>query len=150
MQEGDIIKEKLFIFFAIGMIYFTLEGIFRFWTHGFMIIIGGLCGVSIDTLYDVKKIYKLKMWQFCILGILAIWLIEYSSGYILNHFNYHLWEYKGFGNIDGYISIPFGLLIFMPILPFASWLIGYLKFKFLGKGEMYKWWKNYLELFKGK
>lgn len=134
----------------MGMIYFSLEGIFRFWTHGFMIIIGGLCGLIIDSLFDIERFYKLKMWQICIIGLIVIWSIEYSSGYILNQFGLELWKYTDFGNINGYISIPFGLIVFTPLIPFCIWLGDYLKYKFFGQREIYKWWENYYELVTGK
>lgn len=144
------LKQELFIFLVFGMIYFTLEGIFRFMSYSPMILIGGLCGICIDLLFGNERMYQLKMWQICIIGLIIIWTIEYASGYFLAQFGLELWKYTKFGNINGYISIPFGLIVFTPLIPFCIWLGDYLRYKFFGKREIYPLTENYKELFTGK
>jgi len=143
-------KKEFFIFLVIGMVYFSLEGLYRGWTHGLMIIIGGLCGMILDLLTEYKWFYQLKMYQNCFIGLFIIWVIEFLSGYILRSLGIVIWYYTGFGNILGLISIPFGLLVFLPLIPFCIWLGDYIRYKFFGEREIYPIWENYLELFQCK
>lgn len=146
----NFLKKELLIFLIMGMVYISLEGLYRGWTHGSIILVGGLCGVCIDLLTEFPQYYKLKMWQNCILGMIIIWVIEFTSGLFLKNIGLVVWKYEGFGSIMGLVSIPFGLIIFLPLIPFCIWLGDYIRYKFFGERETYPIWENYLELITGK
>jgi len=132
----------------MGMIYLTIEGFWRGWTHIIMLPIGGFCGIAIGAVNQIPKFYNLKMvWQ-CLIGALIVLLVELISGLIINVWlGMGIWDYTGMpGNIAGQICVQYGILWFL-LIPFAIWVEDYLRWVFWQEDSPYTLWSIYKELF---
>ncbi|MCL2772201.1 MAG: putative ABC transporter permease [Oscillospiraceae bacterium] len=145
-------KAKLFrvliLWFFMGMIYLTIEGIWRGWTNIVMLPIGGLCGIAIGEINQMPLFYKSKMvWQ-SLIGAVIVLAVEFVSGCILNIWlGLGIWDYTGkFGNIYGQICIQYAILWFL-LMPFAIWVEDYLRWLFWREGKPYNLLSIYKELF---
>ena len=133
----------LFIWFIIGMIYFTVEGLWRIPQGGYaniiMLPIGGLCGLLIGSVNQIPKFYNMSVWKQSIIGTMITLIIEYISGYILNiKLGLEIWDYSDmFLNINGQVCLTFGLFWFL-LMPLTIWLEDYIRFKFWKEGKRYR------------
>jgi len=143
--------KHLSLFFIMGMVYFTLEGLWRGSAHIIMLFISGTCAVLIGLLNEYPQYYKLKIYQQSLIGTLIVLTIEFVSGMFLNvYLDLNLWNYLDtWGNLYGQISIPYALLWFL-LVPFCIFLDDYLRFKLYEEGELYSLKDIYLELISGK
>ena len=140
---------KVFIlWFCMGMIYLTIEGFWRGWTHIVMLPVGGLCGIAIGAINQFPRFYNAKIiWQ-SLAGALIVLVIELFSGLIINvWWGWDIWDYTGkFGNIAGQICVQYGILWFL-LMPLAIWLEDYLRWIFWQEGRPYTLFSVYKELF---
>lgn len=170
------VKKAVALLFVMGVIYLDLEIFMRAargdllkagfhnvswfsfagWTTLWMFFIGGFCGLFIGALNEpyIKKIFrgkKLPMWLQSLIGMVGVFLIEFSSGMFFNVLlNLNLWTYENWPfNIKGQITLLYIPLWFL-LVPFVVWiddlsryllfkeekpltLIGYYKKLFTGK-----------------
>ena len=96
----------LFIFGAIG--YYSLEIIFRGYSHWSMGICGGICLVGI---YFIDKLQK-NIYIKALVSALLITLIEFSAGCILNLWlGLKVWDYGALRlQLLGQISLLFSMI----------------------------------------
>ena len=70
----------------MGMIYFTLEGVWRSNANIIMLLIGGICSVLIGLLNEYPQYYKLKIYQQTLIGTFIVLIVEFVSGMFFNVF----------------------------------------------------------------
>lgn len=145
------IKETLVLWILMGMIYLTMEAVWRGWTHISMLAVGGLCGIAVGGLNQLPPFYKLPVWVQSLIGTVITLAIEFVSGCILNiGLGLDIWDYSGkFGNVLGQICLPFALIWFS-LMPFAIWLEDTLRWRLWKEGESYTLGSIYIELLEGK
>ncbi|MCL2096691.1 MAG: putative ABC transporter permease [Oscillospiraceae bacterium] len=142
------IARILILWLCTGMIYLTIEGLWRGWTNIVMLPVGGLCGVLIGALNQSPRFYKCRIvWQ-CLLGALIVLAVEFISGCILNLWlGLGIWDYTGMtGNILGQVCLQYGFLWFF-LIPFAIWTEDYIRWVFWGEDEPYTVLSIYKDLF---
>ena len=146
MDKQGLVKHLL-LGFIMGMIYFTLEGLWRGWTHIAMLFIGGLCATLVGQLNQYPQYYKFKIWQQSLIGTLIVLIIELISGLVLNvGLGLNLWSYSDmWGNLFGQVCIQYAVLWFI-LVPFCIWLDDCLRFKLYGEGKPYAIKEIYWEL----
>lgn len=136
------IVKLLILWFIIGMMYFTIEGLWRIPSGGYanivMLPIGGLCGVLIGSLNQYPKFYNSKIIYQATISTLIVLAIEFLSGIVLNVWlNLNIWDYSEEPlNIMGQICLHYGLLWFL-LSPFAIWVEDYLRYLLWDEGEHY-------------
>ena len=148
LSKAAKISRILVLWLCLGMIYLTIEGIWRGWTNIVMLPIGGFCGIAIGAVNQSPKFYKCRIvWQ-CLIGALLVLLVEFISGCVLNLWlGLDIWDYTGkFGNIMGQVCVQYGILWFF-LIPFAIWIEDYLRWLFWHEENPYSLWSIYKELF---
>jgi len=148
LTKGAKIRRILILWLCLGMIYLTIEGLWRGWTNIVMLPIGGFCGLAIGAVNQSPRFYRCKMvWQ-CLIGTIIVLAVEFISGCILNLWlGLGIWDYTGmFGNILGQVCIQYGILWFF-LIPFAIWVEDYIRHVFWQEGNPYPVWSIYKELF---
>lgn len=107
------LKKEFFIFIIFGISYFTLEILYRGYSHWTMILLGGIVSVLIGLINEVTP--NMRMWKQMFLGTILITVFEFILGYILNiKLGLGIWDYSNIPfNIMGQICLPFSFLWFV-------------------------------------
>lgn len=107
------LKKEFFIFIIFGISYFTLEILYRGYSHWTMIILGGIVSVLIGLINEITP--NMRMWKQMFLGTILITVLEFILGYILNiKLGLGIWDYSNIPfNIIGQICLPFSFLWFV-------------------------------------
>jgi len=147
MDKQSLVLKHLFLFFVMGMIYFTLEGFWNGKANIIMLPVGGICGLLTGLLNEFPKFFNLKMWQQTLLGTFIVTLIEFISGVILNiYLGLNLWNYSSmWGNLYGQIT-PQYMFLWSVILPFGIFVDDFLRYKFYNEDSYYPIYENYIKL----
>lgn len=106
-------KKEFFIFIIFGISYFTLEILYRGYSHWTMILLGGIVSVLIGLINEITP--NMRMWKQMFLGTILITVFEFILGYILNiKLGLGIWDYSNIPfNIMGQICLPFSFLWFV-------------------------------------
>jgi uncharacterized membrane protein len=107
------LKKEFFIFIIFGISYFTLEILYRGYSHWTMIFLGGIVSVLIGLINEITP--NMRMWKQMFLGTMLITVLEFILGYILNiKLGLGIWDYSNIPfNIMGQICLPFSFLWFV-------------------------------------
>lgn len=107
------LKKEFFIFIIFGISYFTLEILYRGYSHWTMILLGGIVSVLIGLINEITP--NMRMWKQMFLGTILITVFEFILGYILNiKLGLGIWDYSNIPfNIMGQICLPFSFLWFV-------------------------------------
>lgn len=107
------LKKEFFIFIIFGISYFTLEILYRGYSHWTMILLGGIVSVLIGLINEITP--NMRMWKQMLLGTMLVTLFEFILGYILNiKLGLGIWDYSNIPfNIMGQICLPFSFLWFV-------------------------------------
>lgn len=107
------LKKEFFIFIIFGISYFTLEILYRGYSHWIMIFLGGIVSVLIGLINEITP--NMRMWKQMLLGTILITVFEFMLGYILNiKLGLGIWDYSNIPfNIMGQICLPFSFLWFV-------------------------------------
>ena len=83
MRNSSKLLKVLLIWFILGMMYFTLEGIWRIPKGGYaniaMLPVGGLCGLCVGTINQIPKFYNMKIIYQSIIGAVITTIIEFIT-----------------------------------------------------------------------
>ncbi|HEX9061003.1 MAG TPA: hypothetical protein VF941_12560 [Clostridia bacterium] len=144
-------KRLFALFIIMGMVYFTLEGLWRGWTNIIMLPVGGMCALLIGLLNERPRFIKLKIWQQCLIGTAIILSVEFISGCIVNLWlGLNIWDYSTIPfNVLGQVCLPYGLLWFT-LCPFAIWLDDWLRWRLYKENTHYPVYENYIDLITSK
>ena len=105
---------KKFILFNIGgMVYYTLEVLWRGYSHWTMYCLAGLCFLIIGELNEGFEYEDPLVYQM-VSGALIITFMEFMFGVLLNIIlGLHIWDYSDMPfNVLGQICLPFTVLWF--------------------------------------
>ena len=92
MNKNFVIKEFI-IFIIFGLMYVTIELLYRGHTHYSMFIVGGICGVLIGLINDNTP--DMPLLPQCVLGAVIITVIELLTGLFLNvYLGLNVWDYS--------------------------------------------------------
>lgn len=155
MRNFSKLLKVLLIWFILGMMYFTLEGIWRIPKGGYanivMLPIGGLCGLCVGSINQIPKFYNMKVVYQSIVGALIVTTIEFLSGLYLNvYLGLGIWDYSNLPfNILGQVCIPFSL-IWLLIMPLCIWLEDRIRYVIWNEGSNYTLVSIYKEFFSWK
>lgn len=107
------LKKEFFIFIIFGISYFTLEILYRGYSHWTMIFLGGIVSVLIGLINEITP--NMRMWKQMLLGTILVTLFEFILGYILNiKLGLGIWDYSNIPfNIMGQICLSFSFLWFV-------------------------------------
>lgn len=92
MNKNFVLKEFI-IFIIFGLMYITIELLYRGHTHYSMFIVGGICGVLIGLINDNTP--DMPLLPQCVLGAVIITIIELLTGLFLNvYLGLNVWDYS--------------------------------------------------------
>ena len=92
MNKNFVLKEFI-IFIIFGLMYITIELLYRGHTHYSMFIVGGICGVLIGLINDNTP--DMPLLPQCVLGAVIITVIELLTGLFLNvYLGLNVWDYS--------------------------------------------------------
>ena len=92
MNKNFILKEFI-IFIIFGLMYITIELLYRGHTHYSMFIVGGVCGVLVGLINDNTP--DMPLLPQCVLGAVIITVIELLTGLFLNvYLGLNVWDYS--------------------------------------------------------
>lgn len=92
MNKNFVLKEFI-IFLIFGLMYVTIELLYRGHTHYSMFIVGGICGVLIGLINDNTP--DMPLLPQCVLGAVIITIIELLTGLFLNvYLGLNVWDYS--------------------------------------------------------
>lgn len=92
MNKNFVLKEFI-IFIIFGLMYVTIELLYRGHTHYSMFIVGGICGVLIGLINDNTP--DIPLLPQCVLGAVIITVIELLTGLFLNvYLGLNVWDYS--------------------------------------------------------
>ena len=78
----------LILWMITGMLYYTVEGIWRIgnggWANIVMLPIGVLCGVLVGSLHKIPRFYSMRVITQALLGTCIVLTIELLTGIVLN------------------------------------------------------------------
>ena len=120
-RSGRSILKFAVVFSAGGLIYGSLEIIFRGYTHWSMMIAGGICAVF---LYLIAVKSREPIWKKWIMGGAVITTVEFLAGILVNILlGWHVWSYAAsWANLFGQICVLFTLLWMLLCIP-GIWLM---------------------------
>ena len=92
MNKNFVLKEFI-IFIIFGLMYITIELLYRGHTHYSMFIVGGICGVLIGLINDNTP--DMPLLPQCVLGAVIITVMELLTGLFLNvYLGLNIWDYS--------------------------------------------------------
>lgn len=106
-----VFLKYLFLFIVGGVVYYSMEMLFRGYSHYSMAILGGICFIACGLLN------KLLSWDTSLLlqgliGSVIITVLEFLTGVLVNiALQLNVWDYSNMPlNVLGQICLPFSLL----------------------------------------
>lgn len=130
-----ILIKYLSLFIVGGFIYYTLETIWRGYSHWTMAILGGICFVSIGVINEFSS-WDTPLWKQMLLGMIIILVLEFITGCIVNLWlGLGVWDYSNlppYLHILGQVCLPFSIVWFF-LSGVAIVLDDYLRYWFFGE-----------------
>ena len=104
------IKWDIVVFLIGGVTYAMIEIMWRGNTHWTMVLLGGLCFLTLYKLFGYMSNYSLM--EKCVLGAIVITALEFVVGCIVNLiFHMNVWNYSRMPlNLSGQICILYSTL----------------------------------------
>lgn len=101
----------LVLFLIGGYIYYTIEILFRGYSHWTMMILGSVCFILMGVWNEIWS-WEVPLWKQMLLGGFTTTLLEFITGCIVNLWlGWNIWNYSSIPlNILGQISLPFTLI----------------------------------------
>ncbi|MEY8355270.1 hypothetical protein AALB39_18200 [Lachnospiraceae bacterium 54-53] len=105
------ITKYLFLWLVGGCIYIGMELLFRGRSHWTMLVLGGVCFVSLGLINQVIP-WEMPLYQQILLGDAIVTILEFMTGCVVNIWlGWGIWDYSHLpGNILGQICPLFSLL----------------------------------------
>lgn len=120
----------LFLFIIGGLIYYTIEILYRGYSHISMFFVGGICFILCGLINELLT-WDMPLYQQMFICMVLITIVEFIAGYILNiKMGLNIWDYSNLKfNIMGQVSLLFAWAWFFLSLP-AIVLDDYLRYFF--------------------
>ena len=109
-------NDKYVILWAVGgLLYITLELLWRGYSHWTMFILGGLCFIGLGLINEVLP-WSMPLWQQVIIGACIVIVLEFATGCVVNQWlGWNVWDYSNMpGNILGQIC-PQYFVLWIPV-----------------------------------
>lgn len=135
-----LIFKYLFLLLIGGIIYYSIEIVYRGYSHWTMILVGGLCFVCYGLLNEFMP-WDTLMWLQMFFCSIITTIIEYISGIILNKILFlDVWDYSNLPlNINGQVCLYFSIIWFF-ISPAGIILDDYIRYYFFSEEKpRYRW-----------
>lgn len=116
-----------------GIIYYSIEILWRGYSHPSMFILGGICLVCVGLINEVlpwDTFFELQV----LLGDCIVLLLEFLTGCIVNiGLGWHVWDYSNmWGNLLGQVCPAFALL-WLPIIAVAILFDDWVRWTYLSE-----------------
>lgn len=120
-----------------GLLYVSMELIWRGYSHWTMFVLGGICFVFIGAVNEVIP-WCMPLWKQTLIGVLIITGLEFFVGCIVNLWlGWDVWDYSSLpGNILGQICILY-ILLWIPVALAAIVLDDWLRYWMFGEERPY-------------
>lgn len=130
MKKHSTLLEYSILFLIGGITYYFIEILYRGFSHFSMIIVGGICFISIGSINEFSK-REIPLLLQMILSVLIIDTIELISGIIINKvLGLNVWDYSYMKyNFLGQISLRSSIAWFFLSL-FAIYIDDLIRYKF--------------------
>ena len=106
-----VFLKYLFLFIIGGVVYYSMEMLFRGYSHYSMVILGGICFIACGLLNELLS-WDTSLLLQGLIGSGIITMLEFLTGVLVNmilHLN--VWDYSNMPlNVLGQICLPFSLL----------------------------------------
>lgn len=106
-----VFLKYLFLFIVGGAVYYSMEMLFRGYSHYSMAILGGICFIACGLLNEILS-WDTPLLLQGLIGSGIITVLEFLTGVLVNmilHLN--VWDYSNMPlNVLGQICLPFSLL----------------------------------------
>lgn len=106
-----VFLKYLFLFIIGGVVYYSMEMLFRGYSHYSMAILGGICFIACGLLNELLS-WNTSLLLQGLIGSGIITVLEFLTGVLVNmvlHLN--VWDYSNMPlNVLGQICLPFSLL----------------------------------------
>ena len=77
-------NDKYVILWAVGgLMYITLELLWRGYSHWTMFILGGLCFIGLGLINEALP-WSMPLWQQVIIGACIVTVLEFATGCVVN------------------------------------------------------------------
>lgn len=132
-KQLRLVSKYLFLFCIGGLLYMSIEILYRGYTHWSMGILGGISFVSIGLINEILS-WDTPLAIQALIGSIMITLYEFITGVILNIWlGLGIWDYSNLPfNILGQICLPFSIIwYFLSIAGIC--LDDFLRWKFFGE-----------------
>lgn len=131
MTKQNLKSFVLFLFY--GILYYTIEILYRAKSHWSMLILGGICGVLIGILNEIIP-WETPLWKQILIGETIVLTLEFITGCIVNIWlGWNIWDYSSLPfNILGQICLPFAIL-WIPLILVVIVLDDYLRYWWFGE-----------------
>lgn len=125
--------KHLFLFLLGGSIYYSIEILWRGYSHFSMFIVGGLCFIIMGLINEVFSWELYFEYQVCI-GLVAVLLFEFIAGCVVNLWlGWNVWDYSQMPfNILGQICLTYAFL-WIPIVILGILIDDYVRYKLLNE-----------------
>ena len=102
------ILKYIFLFLVGGFIYYSIEIVYRGYSHWTMILLGGICFIALGNINNVLS-WETPLIAQSIIGATISTALEYITGLIVNiKLGWNVWDYSDVPlNIQGQICLPF-------------------------------------------
>lgn len=119
MEKLKLILKYLIFFILGGAIYYTLEILFRGYSHPSMFVLGGICYILIGIINEYFP-WEMYIEKQIAIGVAVILVLEFVTGCIVNLWlGWNVWDYSDqFCNLLGQICLPFAIL-WIPVTTYA-------------------------------
>ena len=114
-MKGRPFSKHVFLFEVGGLLYISMELLWRGRTHWTMFFLGGACFICLGAINEVLP-WEMPLWQQILVGACIITGLEFVTGCVVNLWmGWGVWDYSGVpGNIMGQIC-PKYFILWLPI-----------------------------------
>lgn len=135
IDKLKIVAKYLFLGFVGGIIYCSIELLWRSWTHWSMFILGGVCFICLGLINEILSWDTPLLIQMAI-GCVIITILEFITGCVVNLWlGWNVWDYSQYPlNFLGQISVRSSVLwYFLSIVGII--LDDVIRWKFFGEDK---------------
>ena len=106
-----LIIKYVVLFVTGGLVYMSLELLWRGYTHWTMGVLGGICFICLGLINELLS-WKTPLALQMLIGSTIITILEFITGCIVNLWlGWNIWDYSNLPlNLLGQICLPFSIL----------------------------------------
>lgn len=129
------VLKHLFLFVLGGSIYYSIEILWRGYSHFSMFIVGGLCFVIMGLANEIFS-WDLYFEYQLFIGWCAVLILEFCAGCIVNLWlGWDVWDYSGMPfNLLGQICLTYAFL-WIPIVILGILIDDWVRYRLLGEDK---------------